>query len=142
MDRDHHDGCFHESGDHRGQGRALHAEARKAEVSENQQIVEDQVRQDRRDPRLHGEHGLAALAHRAGVDVGDHEGQVADQHDPEIGEAVLQRLLQIARSFSVGEVKRDELPREKQEHRREAEQHEGADKELDAEGLAHAGIVF
>ena len=75
---------LHIPGDDSGEGRAFDTHFRRAEVAENQHIVETQVYQHRNDSGQHGQEGVAAFLQGAGVGRGDGEGQEAPEHDGKI----------------------------------------------------------
>ena len=135
---EHDDGALDIAGNHRGDSRALHAERGRAELAEDEDIIERKVHQYRRDARLHGQHGLPRLAQGAGIGHLQGEGRELIKHDGEV-------VLRVAKGGLHVKLFRplvDELPDQRVaaegEHRPEAQHRREGDIELGAEGVGHA----
>ena len=92
-DDDHH---FREAGDYRGDGRAANAQRGGAEMAEDQHPVQKQIDQNGTDAGKHRRPGFTGFPEGSGVDLDQGEGNQADQHYPQITDAVLQRAGQVA----------------------------------------------
>ena len=138
---DHDDAQLHIAGQHGGDGCALHAQLREAQLAVDQQVVENEVDEHGDDARQHGQAGLAGLTQGAGVALGDGEGRKSQQHEVQVLQAVVQRIRHAGRVAVVGEVQQHQLPSLQQEQRNRAHGQQQARVELVAAGRAHALLV-
>ena len=135
------DEALHKPGDHRGYSRAHHAQGRRAQLAEDEDIVERQIHEDRDDARLHGEQRLSGLSQGAAVDLHNGKGQGLDNHHQQVFPAISQRGLQIQILPSLMEKKGDQLLAEKQKYGYKNDHCTQSDIELGPEGVSHALLV-
>ena len=60
---------------------SFHTQGGEAKLSENQDVVEEQIDKDRNDSCPHGEDGFACLPQRAAVTLGQGKGQKSPEHN-------------------------------------------------------------
>ena len=138
---DHDDAQLHIAGQHGGDGRALHAQLREAQLAVDQQEVEDQVHEHGDDARQHGQAGLAGLAQGAGVALSDGEGRKPQQHEVQVLQAVVQGVRNARGIAVVGEIQQHQLRALQQKQRNCAHGQQQARVELVAAGRAHALLI-
>ena len=137
-----HDGKLHVPGNDRGDGRALHAHFRRAEFAEDQDVVQHQIHEHRRNAAQHGNESLPGLPEGAGIGVGQGEGQKAPEHDGQIFKAVIQRPGGSGGVALAGKVKPDQLRAAQQENSRAHQRDDDTDQELKPEGVADALVIL
>ena len=136
-----HDRALDKTRNHRGDRRADHAHRREAQLAEDEDVVEHQIDEDRRDARLHGQQRLARFAQRARVDLTDGKGQHLQQHHAQIALRVRERRLQIQRLLPLVQKQTDQRFAPAEEDQRKERKSADGDEQLRAEGVAHAFVV-
>ena len=137
-----HDGKLHVPGNDRGDGRALHAHFRRAEFAEDQDVIQHQIHEHRRNAAQHGDESLPGLPEGAGIGVGQGEGQKAPEHDGQIFKAVIQRPGGSGGVALAGEVKSNQTGTAQQENGRAHQRDDDTDQELKPEGVADALVIL
>ena len=142
MGVDHDDRHLDIAGEDRRNRRAGDAQPRKAELAEDQQIVEHQIDQNGRNAGEHRQARLAHLAQRARVDLRNRERQKTQQHDQQVILAKAHRARHVRRIGSLGQIQTDQLLGEQQEHRECEHEHHDGNQPLDAEAVPDALVVL
>ena len=132
---------LHKPGDHRGQRRALHAHRRRAEVTEDQHIVKEEIHEHRRDAAHHGNHGLPGFPEGAGVSAAQGEGQKAPDGDAQVAEAVVHGARRGERIALSAQVQPDELPAAQQKDGDAQDGENQGDEQLEPDGVADAPVI-
>ena len=137
-----HDGKLHVPGNDRGDGCALHAHFRRAEFAEDQDVVQHQIHEHRRNAAQHGDEGLAGLPEGAGIGVGQGERQEAPEHNGQVFQAMIQRPGGGGGVALAGEVKPNQTGTAQQENGRAHQRYDDTDQKLEAEGVADAVVIL
>ena len=75
---------FHKTGDHCCKSGTLHSHPRRAQLSEDQDIIKEDIRYDRKNPGNHGQYALTNLSELRGIDLRYGKGKQSGQHDIQI----------------------------------------------------------
>ena len=136
MDPQSNDGQLRIPADHGGKSRTPDTHGRRAEVAEDQHIVQNQIHEHGGDARSHGNGGLSGFPEGAGISVAQGEGQQAPEHHMEIIQTIVQYLAGILGTALALQVESDESGAAGQENAaaqsREQQTHQG----LEPEGVA------
>ena len=107
-------------------------------MAENQNVVEAQVHHHGGDARQHGKKGVAALFQRAGVGVGNGEGQKAPEHDGQVFQSIVQCPRCRGGIALAGEIQPNQRAPFQGKNRTAQQGEQQADQKLEPEGVAHA----
>ena len=135
---DHHNAHLHHTGQYRRRGSPYHAQGRRAELAENEDIVKDQVDPHRHQTGFHRQNGLSCLTQRAGIDRRNDKGQQLHQHDIQIVLCMPHCLFQVKAAFALMEEEPDEDIPGKAQHRAEHRQNDKAEQQLHPDRLPDA----
>ena len=135
------DGALGKAGDDRRDGGARNAERGRAELAEDEDIVQNEVYENRDYARLHRQHRLSRLSERACVDLHECKRHDLPQHDFQITHAVHERCRRVKPLFALVDKLHDKLFADTAEHEKRRSDDGERDIELPAEGVCHAFAV-
>ena len=133
--------ALHKPGNDRGDGRAHHTQGRRAQLTEDENVVQHQIHTDGHNARLHGEQGLPRLSQGAAVDLHKGKWHRLDHHHQQVFLAVIQRGFQIQVLLSFMEEKGNEFLPKKQKDGQKNDHRAKSDIELCPEGVSHALLI-
>ena len=138
---EHDDAALHKAGEHRGHGRAHHAQGGGSQLAEDEDIIEAQIHQHRGDARAHGHDGLPGLPQGAGIDLGHGEGGDLHQHHRQVVLPVAESRCQIQRLLPLVEEEGDQFLPKAQEHPGSQADGDQREPQLRPHGAANAFLV-
>ena len=136
------DGGLYDTADNRGNRGTGNPEFRCSEFTENQDVVQAQIHEHRRQTGYHRHTGLAAFTKRSRINLFDSEGNQADQHDGQILSSVPKhRVHRLQRTAFLVEIKLHQRIAEAKQHGNAEKHHKAGDVNLIAERVPYALVV-
>ena len=132
---------LHIAREHRGNGCAADAEHREAELAVDEQIVENEIDEDRRDARLHRQAVVAGDAQYAHIRRRKAERRQTEEHDAKVVLAFREREREIAAGARLVQERADERIRDEREQHRGDHCKPGAEQDIEAQRMPDAVIV-
>ena len=136
-----YDRQFYIAGDGRCDGCALDAHGRRAEMTENQHIVQDQVRKDGCDTCNHRNSRPSGFTHGAGIGIAEGKRNKAPVGHGQIILAVLQHQRRIGGVTFTLQIQFDERFAENQEEADSKQRQNCASQHLEPEGIANTLLI-
>ena len=130
------DECLDVTGDHRGDGSPVRAQAGKPQLTEDQQPVADKIDGNGDDSRSHGYNCLPGFPQRTRIALRNGKGRKAQQHQLQITSSVAQAVVDICRLSFSAKIKTEKRCAEAKEHKRADTQKNCTFYQLKAEGIA------
>ena len=136
-----HNGQLHKAGGDSCQCGTLNTHLGSTEVTENQNVVAYQVYNGGGNAGHHGYKGVAGFFQRAGISIGQCEGQEAPDHDVQILQTVTKNFRSLSRIAFTGQIQTDEKAVTQQEQGNANGRDGGTDQNFKTEGIADTFFI-
>ena len=139
---DCHDGKLHIAGNGSCQRRTPNTHFRRAEMAENQHIVQHQIHQHRNHTGRHGHGGFTGFTKGAGIGIGQRERNKTKKHHMQILKSVLQHLRRLRGVTFALQIKADQCGTKQIEQAGSQQRQCRADQNLKPEGMPDSLMVI